>query len=87
MANTLTTEQRNDLQQHGNQPVPVVDPETNTVYFLVAKEVFERFRTVFADDTFDIRETYAAQDAALAKIWDDPALDVYNTYDPLQPRT
>ena len=31
-----------------------------------------------SDPPFDIRETYAAQEGALAKIWDDSALDVYN---------
>jgi hypothetical protein len=30
------------------------------------------------EESFDIRETYAAQETALAKVWDDPALDVYN---------
>ena len=82
MGTTLTNEQRDDLQQHGNQPVPVVDPVTNAVYFIVAKDVFERFKAVFDDEPFDIRETYAAQNAALAKVWDDPALDVYNDDDP-----
>jgi hypothetical protein len=74
------------LQQHGNKPVPVIDPETNAVYFLVSGEAFERLRALFDDEPFDVRETYAAQDAALAKVWDDPALDVYNDYDARQPR-
>jgi hypothetical protein len=35
-----------------------------------------------ATDEFDVRETYAAQDAALgAAGWDDPELDIYNEYD------
>jgi hypothetical protein len=33
------------------------------------------------EEPFDIRDTYAAQSAALAEIWDDPALDVYNHFD------
>ena len=39
------------------------------------------------DDDFDIRETYAAQDAALTKVWDAPALDVYNDYDANKPKS
>ena len=86
MPTTLTNEQRSDLQQHGNQPVQVVDPVTNAVYFIVAGDVFERFKAVFNDEPFDIRETYPAQNAALAKVWDDPALDVYNDYDLHKPQ-
>ena len=86
MPTTLTNEQRSDLQQHGNQPVQVVDPVTNAVYFIVAGDVFERFKAVFNDEPFDIRETYSAQNAALAKVWDDPALDVYNDYDLHKPQ-
>ena len=33
------------------------------------------------DEPFDVRETYAAQDAALAKVWNEPELDAYNEYD------
>ena len=85
MATQLTSEQRQDLEQHGNHPVPVVDPVTNAVYFLVAGNLFERCKVLFDDEPFDIRETYATQEAALAKVWDDPALDVYNEEVPPQP--
>ena len=81
MATQLTHEQHEKLEQHGDKPMPVVDPVDQKVYFLVAGDLFERFKALFNDDDFDIRETYAAQDAALAKVWDDPALDVYNDYD------
>ncbi len=84
MATQLTTEQRNDLEQHGNHPVPVVDPVTNAVYFLVAGNLFERCKVLFDDEQFEISETYVAQEQALAKVWDDPALDVYNEEIPPQ---
>ena len=84
MATQLTAEQRHDLQEHGNHPVPVVDPITNSVYFIVAGDLFERFKALFNDEPFDIRETYVAQESALSKVWDDPALDVYNEDAPLQ---
>ena len=50
------------------------------MYFLVPAEVFKRVEPLLSG-TLDIRETYAAQDAALAKIWDDPDLDAYGDYD------
>ena len=88
MASQLTTEQRIDLQQHGNKPVQVVDPVTNAVYFLVAGDVFERFRALFDDEPFDVRETYAAQSAVAGKAgWDDPEMAVYDDYDANKPRT
>jgi hypothetical protein len=35
-------------------------------------------RQMSSDDEFQITETYAAQDAALASIWSDPELDIYD---------
>ena len=69
MAMQLTHEQHEELEQHGDQPMPVFDPVDQKVYFLVAGDLFERFRALFEDDDFDIRETYAAQDAAAATAW------------------
>ena len=81
MSTKLTTEQHAELEQHGNKPMPVLDPVNQKVYFLVSGEMYEKVRALFDEDPFDIRETYPAQEAALAKVWDDPALDVYNDYD------
>ena len=64
--------------------MPVVDPVTNAVYFLVAGNLFERCKVLFADELFEISETYVAQEQALGKVWDDPALDVYNEEVPPQ---
>lgn len=87
MMTKLTSEQRGDLQQHGNKPVPVVDPETNAVYFLVPSDLFERLRNLFDDEPFDVRETYAAQSEVAGKAgWDDPEMDVYNDYDAHKPQ-
>jgi hypothetical protein len=77
MPTQLTMEQHADLEQHGDKPVPVVDPVNQKVYFLVAGEMYHRLKCLFDEEPFDIRETYVAQEQAFAKIWDDPALDVY----------
>ena len=78
MTMQLTPAQHADLERHGAQPMPVVDPVNQKSYVLIAGDLFERVRALLDDSPFDIRETYAAQEAALAKVWDDPALDVYN---------
>ena len=79
MSTQLTAEQRNDLQQHDNKPVQVVDPVTKAIYFLVAGDVYERFRALFDDEPFDIVETYANQSAAAGRTgWDDPKMAVYD---------
>ena len=59
------------------------DEQTRTQYVLLPLEVYQRVRMIFGDD-FDVSDTYAAQDEALAKIWDDPELDVYNDFDSQQ---
>lgn len=82
MATQLTHEQHVLLEQHGDKPMPLVDPVDQKVYFLVAGDLFERFRALFNDDDFDVRETYAAQSEVAGKAgWDDPEMDVYDDYD------
>ena len=88
MPSQLTVEQRNDLRQHDNKPVQVVDPVTNAIYFLVAGDIFERFRALFDDEPFDIRETYAIQSAAASRTgWDDPEMAVYDNYEAHKPQS
>ena len=87
MAINLTTEQHTELEQLGTKPMQVVDPVNQKIYFVVSKELFERVRGLFEQDPFDISETYRAQEAALAEVWDDPALDVYNNNDTDQSRS
>jgi len=74
----LTHHQHVDLEQHGDKPMPVIDPVNQRAYMLVAGELFDSVRALLDDGPFDIRETYAAEEAALAKVWDDPTLDVYH---------
>ena len=86
MSLQLTPAQHADLEQHGNTPMPVIDPINHKTYVLVDNQFFERVKALVADGAFDIREMYAAQDAALAKVWDDPALDVYNEVHSSEPQ-
>lgn len=82
MTTKLTPEQRDELNQHGNRPVPVIDPVTNAVYFLVAGDLFERFKGLLDAEQIDVEETYAAQSLVAGQSgWDDPEMDIYNDYD------
>ena len=88
MATLLTSQQRDDLQQHGDKPMPVIDPVTHKVYVLLAGDIFERFKALLDDEPFEVRDTYAAQPAAAgAAGWDDPEMDVYDNYDAHKPRS
>ena len=77
---TLSEAQQQEVAREGNRPVEAIDPGTQKLYFLLSAEIFERVKP-HLDMGFDIRETYAAQDNALAKIWSDPELDEYADYD------
>lgn len=87
MSAVLSKEQQQQLAEHGDKPIQVVDPASQKVYFIIAGELFDRLRPLFDEDEFDIRETYPAQEAALAKVWNDPELDVYNDYDAHKPQS
>lgn len=82
MATQLTLQQHAELEQHGDKPMPVLDPVDQKVYFLVAGDVFEKLKALFNDESFDIRETYAEQSSVAGQSgWDDPEMDVYDNYD------
>ena len=82
----LTDEMREALRDKSRQPVLVEDEQTHRQYVLLPLKVYRRVRSIFRNDEFDISDTYAAQDEALAKVWDDPELDVYDNYDARWPQ-
>jgi hypothetical protein len=87
MTPRLTEEMREALRDAARQPVQVEDEETHARYVLLPVDVYQRVRSIVQDDEFDISETYAAQDSALAAVWDDPELDVYENYDSIGPKS
>jgi hypothetical protein len=82
MTPELTDEQRQAIEEHGGEPVYVVDAQTNASYVLIRAEQYRILTALFADIEFDPRELYplSARSAAAAG-WDDPDMDVYNEYD------
>lgn len=81
---TLTTEQRNLLQQAGGDVLRLVDPDTQQQYVLMRAEIYDQLCTGNAE--LDPRELYPALHRALRdEGWDDPQMDEYNRYG--EPRT
>lgn len=67
--------------------MPLIDPVTQQVYMLMSGDVYERVKALFEDQSFDLSETCTAQSlAAGAGGWDDPEMDVYDSYDAPKPR-
>jgi hypothetical protein len=82
MSLSLTAEQRRALADHPGEPVEFIDEASQARFVLLPAEQFDRIKALLTTDELDIRETYAAQSAALAAAgWDDPGLDIYNDYD------
>lgn len=78
----LTAEMRDALLQHSGQPITVEDDQTHLCYLLIPLNVYQRVRSIFADESFDVTDAYGAQSAAAgAAGWDDPEMDVYDQYD------
>lgn len=80
MAAQLSEELQQALAREGDRPLQVVDPSTQKVYVLISADVFDRLK-VLLNEPLDVRDTYAAQDAALQGVWSDPELDEYADYD------
>jgi hypothetical protein len=77
---TITPEIRQAIEQAGDRPVHLTDPETNFVYVVVRAEVYERLRAL---DDIQLSDAYSLMDqVAACEGLDDPSMDVYNEYPP-----
>ena len=81
---TLTKELQQAVQDANEQPIRLVDPETNLEYVVLPTKVFDRIQDIFYNaNPLTIEE----QRALLVKVglsvgWDDPKMDAYNEFDP-----
>jgi hypothetical protein len=87
MATVLSEQERQALQSAGGQPIPVVDPERQCVYYLISGEQYEKVRALLAEDELNPREMYPliAKTAGEAG-WNEPTMDDYDRYDELRAR-
>jgi hypothetical protein len=75
---TLTPELRQAVREAGNQPVPIIDPETNRRYVLVPADVFERLNLLVEHEPLSKEEQrWLLREAGKRAGWDDPEMDVY----------
>jgi hypothetical protein len=79
---SLSAEQHQALVEHEGELIEVIDEVSHARFVLLPIEQFDRIKALLTADEFDVRDSYAAQSAALgAAGWDDAALDIYNDYD------
>ena len=77
----ISPELKRAVDQSGESPVQLTDPETNSVYVLLRADVYERMRAMCED--FHVRDMYPMMnELADREGWSDPALDIYNKYHP-----
>jgi hypothetical protein len=69
----LSSELLEALNQAAGAPIFLLDPTTGQQAVVLKAEAYQAL-----SDGFDIRETYPAQDAALAAVWDDPEMNDYD---------
>ena len=77
----LSKEIQQAIKDSQEEPVRLVDPETNAEYVVVPVETFERMRKgVYYDDgpLTEEERRYLLIQAGLRAGWDDPEMDVYN---------
>ena len=72
----LTQEQRQKLET-AESVVP-----TNTTYFLVRTDVYERIKGLLGDEDWKRDAFQAAMEVFARDGWDDPRMDVYDELDP-----
>ena len=84
----LTNEMRSALREHPGRVITVEDDQTQSRYVLLPLDVYQRAEALFADDSFDARDAYAAQSAVAGEAgWDDEEMDIYDDYDAHRPQS
>ena len=68
---TLTSEQHQAVEQAGDQPVPVVDPQTHVGYFLVRADLFREMNELLEEERQRNAITKKARQNATARM-DEP---------------
>lgn len=77
---TFTVEQRQLLEQAGDDPVRVSDPDLGVEYVILKAVLYDRIREgEDARSAYPLAMKIFGQDG-----WDDPVMDEYNLLDPRQ---
>lgn len=77
----ITSEVRRAIEDAGDEPPRLVDPETQAEYVLLRADLYDRIRSVIdAGDGLEPAEMTAHMWAVMKDEWDDTAMDVYDNY-------
>jgi hypothetical protein len=49
----LSPEQRLEIATAGDQPVPIIDPETHRTYLIIKSEIYDRMRAARQEEEID----------------------------------
>lgn len=81
----LTLEQRHAVSQQGENPLRAIDPDTQTTHVLIPEKIYARVRALLNEEERDefLRDMYPhVMEVFGGEGWDDPAMDIYNDFDP-----
>jgi hypothetical protein len=78
----ITPEQAQAVADSHGKPVYLVHENGRDADLAIVRaDLLKRLVPESESEEFDIRETYPAQEAALASVWNDPLLDEYTEVD------
>ena len=76
---TLSPEMRKAVEEAGDQPLEMFDPETHERYMLVKADVFDRLRMLLqAGGLSKEEQLFLLEQAGRRAGWDDPEMDIYD---------
>jgi hypothetical protein len=79
MTMTISAEIRKAVEEAGEQPLEIIDPETQQRYMLLKADVFERLSMVLHGGVLSKEEQkYLLEQAGRRAGWDDPEMDIYD---------
>ena len=83
MTTTLTSEIRKALEEAGEQPLEIIDPETQQRYMLLKADVFDRLHRLLQGGPLSKEEQrFLLEQAGRRAGWDDPEMDIYDDLAP-----
>ena len=79
MTTTLSPEIRKAMEEAGEQPLEIVDGETNQRYVLLKADVFVRLHAILHGGPLSVEEQrYLLEQAGRRGGWNDPEMDIYD---------
>ncbi len=83
MTTALTPEMRKALEEAGEQPLEIIDPETHQRYMLLKADVFDRLHQLLQGGPLSKEEQrFLLEQAGRRAGWDDPEMDIYDDLAP-----